>query len=61
MSTPTSTILPTMLALSVAITATLITIGLCVLYLRRVRIERPAIGTFNGTRNVVMATADFAA
>jgi hypothetical protein len=54
MSTPTSTTLPTVLASSVAITATLITIGLCVLYLRRVRIERPAIGTFNGRDIVVL-------
>ena len=37
-----------------AITATLITIGLCVLYLRRVRMDRPAIGTFNGRDIVVL-------
>jgi hypothetical protein len=52
--TPTSTTLPTVLALSVALTGTLITIALSVLYLRRVRLDRPAIGTFNGVDIVVV-------
>jgi len=54
MGTPTSTTLPTLLALSVAITGTLVTIGLAVVYLRRVRLDRPAIGTFNGVDIVVV-------
>lgn len=54
MSTPTSTTLPTILALCVAITATLVTIAISVLYLRRVRMDRPAIGTFNGVDVVVV-------
>ncbi len=54
MPTATSTTLPTFLALGVAITGTLLTIALSVLYLRRVRMDRPAIGTFNGVDVVVV-------
>ncbi|GIG21709.1 hypothetical protein Cch01nite_24330 [Cellulomonas chitinilytica] len=54
MGTPTSTTLPTFLALGVAIAGTLLTMALSVLYLRHVRMERPAIGTFNGVDVVVV-------
>lgn len=54
MPTPTSTTLPILLSLAVAITATLLTIGVSVLYLRHVRLDRPAIGTFRGVDIVVV-------
>ena len=55
MSTPTSTSLPILLAMSVALTGTLLTIALSVRpYLRLVRMDRPAIGTFNGLDIVVV-------
>ena len=45
---------PTVFELIVAVTATLVTNVLALLYLRRVRIERPPIGTFNGRDIVVL-------
>lgn len=43
-----SPLVPTILALIVATVGVVLTCGLSLVYLRRVRIERPAIGTFNG-------------
>lgn len=54
MPATTSDVLPTVLALTVAIVATLATIALSVLYLRHVRLDRPAIGAFNGVDVVVV-------
>jgi len=46
---------PTVFELIVAVTATLVTNVLALLYLRRTRIERPPIGTFNGRDIVVLS------
>lgn len=43
-----SVVLPALLALAVALCGTLVTVGASTLYLQRVRLDRPAIGTFNG-------------
>jgi hypothetical protein len=47
---------PTIFELIVAVTATLITNLLALLYLRRVRLERPPIGTFNGRDIAVLSS-----
>lgn len=49
-----SLVLPTVLALIVAIVGTMVTVPLALTYLRRVRLERPAIGTFNGRDIVIL-------
>ena len=49
MSTETLSQFPILLALIVAVTATMITTGAAVAFLRMVRLERPAIGTFDGS------------
>ena len=54
MPTATSPSFPILLAISVALAGTLLTIALSVLYLRFVRMDRPAIGTFNGVDIVVV-------
>jgi hypothetical protein len=46
---------PTVFELIVAVTATLTTNMLALLYLRRTRIERPPVGTFNGRDIVVLS------
>jgi hypothetical protein len=54
MPTATSPSFPIFLAISVALAGTILTIALAVLYLRFVRMDRPAIGTFNGVDIVVV-------
>ncbi|MGW6128512.1 hypothetical protein ACWFNE_00665 [Cellulomonas sp. NPDC055163] len=54
MPSPISTTLPVLLSLTVAIIGTLVTIAAAVLYLRHVRLDRPAIGTFRGVDIVVV-------
>lgn len=46
--------IPTLLTLVVVAVGTLVTCGLSLLYFRRVRVERPAIGTFNGRDFVIL-------
>lgn len=45
---------PVLLALVVALVGTLVTITLSAVYMRLVRLERPAVGTFNGSDIVVV-------
>lgn len=54
MPVETSFSLPIYLSLSVAILGTLISIGVSLLYLRHVRMDRPAIGTFKGVDIAVL-------
>ena len=51
-----SLVYPTVFELIVAMVASLVTTGLALVYLRRVRLERPAIGVFN-RRDIVILSA----
>lgn len=49
-----SLVFPTVFELALAVTATVLTLGLAIGYLRRVRVERPVIGTFNGRDIIIL-------